>query len=94
MDAPIAIGVPVRYTRTGTIGTITRIEERGGHSFAELDSTHMLYRADLLIPTTGAEKVQPVQDRDNGLEQVERELSHESSFDEMPSMDSACNGAG
>lgn len=94
MDNFIAIGVPVRYTRTGTVGTITRIEERGGYSFAELDSTHMLYRADLLIPTASVEKTQPVQDRDAGLKQVERELSRESSFDEMPSMDSACNGAG
>lgn len=94
MDAGMVIGVPVRYTRTGTVGTITRIEERGGHSYAELDSTHMLYRTDLLIPTAMAERNQQVQEHEAGLKQVERELNRESSFDEMPSMDSACNGAG
>lgn len=94
MDSGMVIGVAVRYTRTGTVGTITRIEERGGYSYAELDSTRMLYRTDLLIPTAMTERNQQVQEQDAGLKQVERELSRESSFDEMPSMDSACNGAG
>lgn len=96
MEAAITIGSPVRYLRTGTVGKIIRMEERGGFTFAELDSTRMLYRIDLLIPALVIEKTRNDEDRSEVLRQVEkeRELSRDTSFEEMPSMDSACNGAG
>jgi hypothetical protein len=50
-------GMRVRYPRTGTTGTILRIEHLRGDVFAELDSTHLLYRVDQLIPASGSDKV-------------------------------------
>jgi hypothetical protein len=49
-------GMRVRYPRTGTSGFILRIERLRGDVFAELDSTHLLYRVDQLIPASGSEK--------------------------------------
>ncbi len=96
MDAMIMVGSPVRYTRTGTTGKIIRIEERGGFTFAELDSTHMLYRIDLLVPASVSAKTRGDEDRDEVLRQAlkDQEFSRDVTFEEMPSMDSACNGAG
>jgi hypothetical protein len=96
MDAVITIGSPVRYPRTGTEGHIVRIEERGGFSYAELDSTGMLYRTDLLTLAVMTEKVHKSDDRSEDLKQAqkEREISGDMSFQEIPNLDSACNGAG
>jgi hypothetical protein len=47
-DSDIAPGTAVRYPRTGTTGTVARIEDINGILFAELDSTHLLYRIDQL----------------------------------------------
>ena len=35
----IALGMRVRYPRTGTTGAVVRIEQIGGNRFAELDCT-------------------------------------------------------
>lgn len=96
MDAMMEIGSQVRYSRTGTLGRIVRIEERSGFSFAELDSTGMLYRTDMLVPATVVEKVVRTEDLHEELRKVEkeREQPRDLSFQEMPTMDSACNGAG
>ncbi len=45
----VAVGAVVRYPRTGTTGKIVRIERIDGQTFAELDSTHLLYRVDGLV---------------------------------------------
>ncbi|MBN1195462.1 MAG: DUF2098 domain-containing protein [Methanomicrobiaceae archaeon] len=47
-DGDISPGTTVRYPRTGTTGTVVRIEDIDGNLFAELDSTHLLYRIDQL----------------------------------------------
>ncbi len=96
MDATVEVGLPVRYPRTGTVGKIVRIEERGGFAFAELDSTGMLYRTDLLVPAAAGEKASHHQNREDDLKQVaaERRLPQDSGFTEIPNLDSACNGAG
>jgi len=96
MNTILEIGSPVRYPRTGTTGTIVRIEERSGHSFAELDSTGMLYRTDMLVPAILSQKTIRKEDLNEELIQVEKERSdpREQSFQEMPNLDSACNGAG
>lgn len=96
MNTVLEIGSPVRYPRTGTTGTIVRIEERSGHSFAELDSTGMLYRTDMLVPATLVQKTVRKEDLKEELRQVEKERSdpRDQSFQEIPNLDSACNGAG
>jgi hypothetical protein len=55
----IAVGMRIRYPRTGTTGTIVRIENTRGGSFAELDSTHLLYRVDQLVPALEKERSAP-----------------------------------
>ena len=45
----ITLGMRVRYPRTGTTGTILRIEQVRGEAFAELDTTNLLYRIDYLF---------------------------------------------
>ena len=52
----IALGMRVRYPRTGTTGKILHIEQVRGDTFAELDTTNLLYRVDHLIPATGTAK--------------------------------------
>ena len=42
----LVIGMRVRYPGTGTTGNVVRIENEQGNVFAELDSTHLLYRID------------------------------------------------
>jgi hypothetical protein len=96
MDAVIDIGSPVRYPRTGTIGKIVRMEERNGFSFAELDTTGMLYRIDLLIPAAVLDRAERGDDHGEDLKQIEKErdLSRDLSFQEISNLDGACNGAG
>lgn len=95
MDAVIDIGSPVRYPRTGTVGKIVRIEERNGFSFAELDTTGMLYRIDLLVSVVISEKAGKGEDRGEDLRQIEKE--HDLTRDvsqEIANLDGACSGAG
>ena len=96
MDAVVDVGIPVRYPRTGTVGKVVRIEMRNGFPFAELDTTGMLYRIDLLVPAAISEKFLKATDRDEALRMVaaERRHSRDSSLEEIPNLDSACNGAG
>jgi len=44
------VGLKVRYPRTGTEGTIEKVAEIEGHLFVGLDTTHLLYRIDQVIP--------------------------------------------
>lgn len=50
MASEIMPGQAVRYGRTGTVGTVTRIEDIGGILFGCIDTTNLLYRIDLLTP--------------------------------------------
>ena len=52
-DVVIRPGMRVRYPRTGTAGTVVRIEETRGNEFAEIDTTGLLYRTDQLVPIEG-----------------------------------------
>ncbi|MDD4127626.1 MAG: DUF2098 domain-containing protein [Methanomicrobium sp.] len=49
-DKEISVGGIVRYPRTGTTGKIVEILKSDGFTFAKIDSTGLLYRADMLIP--------------------------------------------
>ncbi|MCJ7794510.1 MAG: DUF2098 domain-containing protein [Methanoregulaceae archaeon] len=90
------VGMQVRYPRTGTTGTIQRIETVRGNAFAELDSTHLLYRIDQLIPAGSAEKVKKstVEDAKKLIEQ-EREYASSTEFLEaLKGTDQSCEGGG
>src|SRR5512136_1540596 len=90
------VGMQVRYPRTGTTGTIQRIETVRGSAFAELDSTHLLYRIDQLISATGAEKVQKTA-IDDAKKAIEREREYASStefLDALKGTDQSCEGGG
>jgi hypothetical protein len=93
----IVLGMQVRYPRTGTTGTIVRIEQVGGNRFAELDSTHLLYRTDLLIPA-GQTKHAAATLQDNDAKEIirrEREFAAGSGLQEaLKNIDQSCEGGG
>ncbi len=92
----VALGMQVRYPRTGTTGTIQRIETVRGDAFAELDSTHLLYRIDQLIPAGSTEKVKKTltEDAKRVIEQ-EREFAAGTQFREaLQGTDQSCEGGG
>ena len=92
----IALGMKVRYPRTGTTGKILRIEQVRGDTFAELDSTNLLYRIDQLIPATGSEKTATtlVEDAKQVIAR-EREFAAGSELQEaLKNIDQSCEGGG
>jgi hypothetical protein len=92
----IALGMRVRYPRTGTTGKILRIEEVRGKTYAELDSTSLLYRIDQLIPATAMEKTarNNVEDAKDVIAR-EREFAAGSEFQEaLKNIDQSCEGGG
>lgn len=92
----LSVGMRVRYPRTGTSGNVTRIERQSGHDFAEIDSTHLLYRIDQLIPVEIKEKknVEKIEDYKKKIEQ-EREFASGSGLqDALKNIDQSCEGGG
>jgi hypothetical protein len=90
----VAVGMHVRYPRTGTTGKVVRIERLDRETFAELDSTHLLYRTDLLI--SYEPKVQKEERKGGGeLEQVAKEREDARSVQsQWLSADELCDGGG
>ena len=96
-EGNIAVGLRVRYPRTGTTGIITRIESKSGNQFAELDSTHLLYRTDLLVPAFATETIRSVLKDDDVTTVLEREREFGSGtgFSEaIKNIDQSCEGGG
>jgi hypothetical protein len=97
MDAlEVVPGMRVRYPRTGTTGTIQRIETIKGKTYAELDSTHLLYVIDQLIPAERAEKA-----RQAVLEDAKKIIEQERAFaagseltEALKNIDQSCEGGG
>jgi hypothetical protein len=92
----IILGMRVRYPRTGTTGKIQRIENVGGITFAELDSTNLLYRIDHLIPATGNVKTTTtvIEDAKEVIAR-EREFAAGSGLqDALKNVDQSCEGGG
>jgi hypothetical protein len=92
----LVLGMRVRYPRTGTTGTILRLEHIRGDVFAELDSTSLLYRADQLIPAISSEKSTTtiVEDAKKIIAR-EREFAAGSEFqDALKNIDQSCEGGG
>jgi hypothetical protein len=89
----ITLGMRVRYPRTGTTGTILRIEEIRGGVFAELDSTTLLYRIDNLIPASGPERTEKTV-VDDAKKVIEGEKEFASGSDLWKATDQSCEGGG
>jgi hypothetical protein len=92
----IALGMRVRYPRTGTTGAVVRIEQVAGNQFAELDSTHLLYRTDLLIPAEHAKQsVTSLREDAKEVIRREREFAAGSGLQEaLKNIDQSCEGGG
>ena len=92
----IALGMRVRYPRTGTTGKIVHIEQVRGDIFAELDTTNLLYRIDLLIPANVTAKATTtiVEDAKTIIAR-EREFAAGSGLqDALKNIDQSCEGGG
>jgi len=92
----VVLGMRVRYPRTGTAGTVQRVENLRGGTFAELDTTHLLYRIDQLIPAELTETVKKtiIEDAKKVIEQ-EREYAAGSEFRQaLQNTDQSCEGGG
>jgi len=84
----------VRYPRTGTTGTVQRIEKIKGTSFAELDSTHLLYQVDQLIPAEMQAKARQVLSED-AKKVIEQERAFAAGLqDALKNIDLTCEGGG
>lgn len=96
LSEEITPGMRVRYPRTGTTGTILRIEDVRGEVYAELDSTNLLYRIDHLIPATGPEKsVKATSDDARKVIQSEKEFASGRELqDAWKATDQSCEGGG
>jgi len=89
-------GMRVRYPRTGTTGTILRIEHLRGDVFAELDSTNLMYRVDQLIPASGSDKV-TVTILEDAKKVIERERAFAAGnemTEALRNIDQSCEGGG
>jgi hypothetical protein len=92
----IALGMKVRYPRTGTTGKVLHIVQVRGETFAELDSTNLLYRIDHLIPATGAEKTSTsIREDVKQVIEREREFAAGNELQEaLKNIDQSCEGGG
>ncbi|MFA5347423.1 MAG: DUF2098 domain-containing protein [Methanoregula sp.] len=92
----ITLGMRVRYPRTGTTGTILRIEQIRGDVFAELDSTNLLYRVDNLIPASSQEKTTKtvVDDAKKVIEREKEFAAGRELQDAWKATDQSCEGGG
>ncbi len=92
----ITLGMRVRYPRTGTTGKILHIEQVRGDTFAELDTTNLLYRIDLLIPANVIAKATTtiIEDAKTIIAR-EREFASGSELQEaLKNIDQSCEGGG
>jgi hypothetical protein len=92
----ITLGMRVRYPRTGTTGTILRIEQIRGDVFAELDSTNLLYRVDNLIPASSPEKTAKtvIDDAKKVIEREKEFAAGRELQDAWKATDQSCEGGG
>ncbi|MDD1685207.1 MAG: DUF2098 domain-containing protein [Methanoregula sp.] len=92
----ISLGTRVRYPKTGTTGRVLHIEQLRGETFAELDSTRLLYRIDQLVPIAGAEKtLSGITEDAKKVISREREYAAGSEYqDALKNIDQSCEGGG
>jgi hypothetical protein len=91
----VVIGMQVRYTRTGTTGKITRIEQLQGGLFAEIDTTELMYRVDQLTASKTAKgKEEKKVEKDLEKVKSEREFLTTGFQDALTHTDQSCEGGG
>ncbi|MDE4908659.1 DUF2098 domain-containing protein [Methanogenium marinum] len=94
-DVAISPGMRVRYPRTGTAGTVVRIEEIDGNEFAEIDTTGLLYRIDQLVPIEGEKEILKKERKSSGISDYEHLREIESTEDMQDAYDQVSGvGAG
>ena len=92
----ISLGMRVRYPRTGTAGKILQIVLVRGDTFAELDTTNLMYRVDQLIPAHETVKATStiIEDAKTVIAR-EREFAAGSELqDALKNIDQSCEGGG
>jgi hypothetical protein len=73
MDASeIGVGLKVRYPRTGTEGKVESLETIGGEVFAQIDATHLFYRADQIFAVEKLKKHAEAEEEDV-IERIKKE---------------------
>jgi hypothetical protein len=93
----VVLGMRVRYPRTGTTGTVQRIETMRGGTFAELDTTHLLYSIDQLIPASvSTEKVSTtvIEDAKKVIERERAFVAGSGLQEALKNTDQSCEGGG
>ncbi|MBR4117505.1 MAG: DUF2098 domain-containing protein [Methanocorpusculum sp.] len=88
------IGQTVRYSRTGTVGKIVSFSEIDGFTFAEVDTTGLLYRVDQLIEIS--EEIRAASAEVDVKKQIidEREKLREMQESAWLNVDQSCEGGG
>jgi hypothetical protein len=90
----ITLGMCVRYPRTGTTGKVEHMETIENQTFATLDTTHLLYRVDQLIPVGLREEKREEKKEDiRRIIEQERELAS-TLREEFSKSDEMCDGGG
>lgn len=72
------------------------MEKRKGDLFAEIDTTHLFYRTDQLVPAEEADKKAKVE-REDKMERIKRErefVSEEGYQEALMHADQSCEGGG
>ncbi len=95
-DSVAAVGMRVRYPRTGTTGKITRLEKLKGEIFAEIDTTSLLYRVDQLVAADATQTKKRAGINDD-IDQVKKKgefLSGSGFSDAVMHSDQSCEGGG
>jgi hypothetical protein len=92
-EGEIAVGMQVRYPRTGTMGKVERVERIGSTTFASIDSTHLLYRIDTLV-STEAVKAKGTREGEDFRETIEKEREFIRTHETWKDTDHSCEGGG
>ncbi len=92
----VEVGMRVRYPRTGTTGRVVALENGMGGLFAELDSTHLRYRVDQLVPAgVAGERARTTKEDLMDRLKKEREFLSATGFqDAIAHTDQSCEGGG
>jgi hypothetical protein len=92
----IAVGMQVRYSGTGTTGTVVRLDQQNGTTFAELDSTHLMYSTKFLFPVEqkAEKKYQRVEDIKKTIEEERKFVSGSEYQESLKNLDQSCEGGG
>ena len=96
-EGEIAVGMRVRYPRTGTTGVVARLDPDQGTLFAELDATGLLYRVDELVPATLAKAAVVASITEDAKKVIERERDYTSGLkfqETLKDIDQSCEGGG